>query len=188
MATQLHTGEVGWASGVNFLDIYQGSKDLLAITEEDWIQAGVFREGTFNFTGDDQTVTEIKSENGTVIVSTVKDGTYGFEGNNLDIGIEPAKLFLKMEDVDVETATGWLKDKVAIRYNKIANLQGLKIRLRFEAGAYESIVYPNATLTSKLIGAGSTEDVMALQLNCSAAASNDPAAQGGTYILVEREA
>lgn len=189
MATKLNTGELGIASGINYLDIYQGAKTLAEIEENDWMEVNAFREGTFNFTGDEQTVTEHKTENGTVIASTTKDGTYGFEGDGADVGIDAAKFLLKMEDVTTTSATGFLMNKKVIKYNKIGNLENVKVRLRFEQGAYESIIYPNATVSSRLQGAGSTEDILSLGIQCSAASSNDAllGAGGGLYILVDRE-
>lgn len=189
MATKLNTGKLGIASGINYLDIYQGAKTLSELEETDWMEVNVFREGTFNFTGDEQTVTEHKTENGTVIASTTKDGTYGFEGDGADVGVEAAKFLLRMEDVATTSATGFLADKKVIKYNKIGNLENVMVRLRFELGSYESVVYPNATVSSRLQGAGSTEDILSLGIQCSAAHSTDAilGAGGGTYILIDRE-
>lgn len=187
MATKVNTGDIGIASGVNFLDIYIGEKKIGEIEEQDWMEVNAFREGTFNFTGDEQTVTELKTENGTVFASTTKDGTYGFEGDGADVGVEASKFLLKMEDLTTTTATGFLADKKAIKYNKIANLANVKVRLRFEQGAYDSIVYPNATVSSRLQGSGSAEDSLSIAIKCSAAHSNDPilGEGGGLYLLVD---
>lgn len=189
MATKLNTGELFLTSGINYLDVYQGAKTLSEIEETDWIEVQAFREGTFNFTGDEQTITEHKTENGTAIGSSIKDGTYGFEGDGVDIGKEAAMLLLKMEDLSTSAATGWLLNKNTIKYSKVGKLENVKVRLRFEQGAYSSIVYPNASLLSRLQGSGSTEDFLTMKLQCSAASSNDAllGAGGGLFLLVGKE-
>lgn len=189
MATKINLGNIGIASGVNFLDIYKGAKTLAEIEEQDWEEVNAFAEGTFNFTGDEQTVTEHKTENGTVYASTTKDGTYGFEGNGADVSKEAAKYVLRLEDVSMTGATGWLSGKTGTKYNKIGNLENVMVRLRFEQGVYESIVYPNASLSSRLVGEGSSESLLSIEMKCSSAHSNDAllGEGGGLFLLVDRK-
>lgn len=180
------------ASGVTWVDIYErsGGKTLMQLTEEDWINIGGFREGTFNFTGDEMTITEQKYENGQTIVATTKDGTYGAEGSLADLHPAVCKKVLRMKDIATTGAAegAYVKGREVIGYgDSIGLLEGVFIRLRFEQGYYDSLIYPNANISSRLEGAGSSEDLVNITTTISTSKSNDADSKGQFYLLVGRE-
>lgn len=169
MATPL-SASLQTVSGVTLIDIaILGSKKPEELLETDWERVGGAMEGTFNFTGDEQTVTEHKYENGQVFVSSTKDGTYGFEASIPDLSSAICERLLKMKTLASQT-TGWLTGKTALAYgDNVATLENLAIRLNFEQGAYSSLVYPNASLSSRVAGAGSSEELVNIEMKSSAA-------------------
>lgn len=192
MATQLSPA-LGIISGVTWIDIYErpaiSPKNLSNIEEADWVNIGGFREGTFNFTGDDMTITPQKYENGQNIVSTTKDGTYGIEGNLPDISKAVCKKLLRMKDLNLTAATGaYVKGRDVIGYgDSIGLLENIMVRLRFEQGAWDSLVYPNANISSKLQGSGSSEDLLDIQVEVSTSKSEDTDTAGQIWVLVGKK-
>lgn len=191
MATKL-SATLGTASGVTWMDIYErpamSAKTLSTITEEDWVEVGGFREGTFNFAGDEMTVTEQKYENGQTIVSTTKDGTYGFEGNLANVAKAVCEKILCMKELSLSaTPGGYAEKRTVVGYgDKVARLDNIMIRLRFEQGEWDSIIYPNGSLSSRFQGSGSSEDLVDISVQGNSSKSQDEDTLDQIYILVSR--
>lgn len=186
---------MNYVSGITWFDVVlrEGAtpKTLTTITEADWQEVGGFREGTYNFTGDDMTITSQKYENGQEITSTVQDGTYGFEGDLANLAEAICKFLLKCEDIDVSSAAAgaYVEGKTVIGGGKnIGLVDGAFVRLRFEdSPKWDSLIYLNAKLASRITGAGASTDLINIHINATAAKSDDADTKGQIYVLVGKE-
>lgn len=194
MATPLST-EMSYVSGVTWFDIVERKgptpKTLLTITEADWITIGGFREGTFNFTGDEMTITEQKYENGQNITSTVQDGTYGFEGDLANIAKAITEKLLRTEPLVTTGATtgAFIEGRDVVAGGKnIGILDNVFVRLRFEdSPKWHSLIYLNAKLASRITGAGASTDLVNIHINTTTAKSTDLESFDQIYVLVGKE-
>lgn len=193
MATNI-ASQLVTISGVTWMDIYvrpaTGAKTLTTITEAEWQFIGGAREGTFNFIGDDMTITDQKYENGQNIVSTTQDGTYAAEADMPNIAREICELLLRMEDIDVSGAASgsFMENRTAIGYGDFVGIvENCMFRFRFEESPeWEYMVYPNAKVASRLTGAGTSTDLLNIHMNITTSKSTDADTLDKYYVLVSK--
>ena len=141
-----------YVSGITWFDIYQrpasNAATLSTITADQWSEVGGFREGTFSFTGDEMEITSHKYENGQEIISTTTDGTYGFEGDLANVAEEICTNLLQMDALTLSAGSGAFVEgrKVLGAGKKLAVIENCMVRLRFEEGFWDSLVYPNCKM------------------------------------------
>lgn len=159
---------------------------LSTITADQWSEVGGFREGTFSFTGDEMEITSHKYENGQEIISTTTDGTYGFEGDLANVAEEICTNLLQMDVLTLTAESGaFVKDrKVLGAGKKLAVIENCMVRLRFEEGFWDSLVYPNCKISSRFQGEGASTELFNIHVNASATKSQDKDTEGYIYLFI----
>ena len=165
-----------YVSGITWFDIYQrpasNAATLSTITADQWSEVGGFREGTFSFTGDEMEITSHKYENGQEIISTTTDGTYGFEGDLANVAEEICTNLLQMDALTLGAG------------KKLAVIENCMVRLRFEEGFWDSLVYPNCKISSRFQGEGASTELFNIHVNASATKSQDKDTEGYIYLFI----
>ena len=184
------------ASGITWFEIAQrGVGNFTAgvkqLKEDDWVRVGGFRSGTFSTTGDDPEKTEHQYENGVTFFASGKNGTYGLSGNIPNWAADVVKLLLAGKDVDTNSLPvgSYMRGKPVIAAGgRTAQLDNIAVRLRFEAGDIDSVIFPNATVLSKGNFQGSSEEVCDIFMDITFVASNDADdTNGEIYLLVYKD-
>lgn len=180
-----------YVSGITWFDIYQRPttgtpKTLSGITAEEWTEVGGFREGTFSFTGDEMEITSHKYENGQEIISTTTDGTYGFEGDLANVAEEICTNLLQMDALTLSAGSGAFVEgrKVLGAGKKLAVIENCMVRLRFEEGFWDSLVYPNCKISSRFQGEGASTELFNIHVNASATKSQDKDTEDYIYLFI----
>ena len=167
-----------YVSGITWFDIYQrqasNAATLSTITADQWSEVGGFREGTFSFTGDEMEITSHKYENGQEIISTTTDGTYGFEGDLANVAEEICTNLLQMDALTLTAGSG----------EKLAVIENCMVRLRFEEGFWDSLVYPNCKISSRFQGEGASTELFNIHVNASATKSQDKDTEDYIYLFI----
>lgn len=183
--------QLQYVSGITWFDIYQRPttgtpKTLSNITAEEWTEVGGFREGTFSFTGDEMEITSHKYENGQEIISTTTDGTYGFEGDLANVAEEICTNLLQMDALTLSAGSGAFVEgrKVLGAGKKLAVIENCMVRLRFEEGFWDSLVYPNCKISSRFQGEGASTELFNIHVNASATKSQDKDTEGYIYLFI----
>lgn len=136
------------------------------VVSGDFDCVGKFAEGTFSQEGDDITVEDKKYTDGSVALTTIKQGTYGMKGELHNVNEAVCKKVLKMTEIAaVAGSTGKIEENKMLAYGATSgSISEAVVYIEFDkSNAYKGMLIPKSSIASKFLMKGDSTDNMTIE-------------------------